>query len=285
VQPKHWSGVFPEITESWSVTERVVNRPPPWSVMPGLPVSELCVTVVLSSVSWTGPERSVLFHMPPPCAVPDGPIAVPSLPLTTTLSSFIGLSLRIPTPVTVADPVEVRAIAVLPLMTLSLTVRSRASLLNAARPAPAFPATPFGLTTVTVLPVMCVLLIIPPPSASTALPSDPESALVARSSVSRFPEIVLSLMVSGLSPTFIAASIASASPSGSLAEAELSVIAVLSTVVGTSFPTWMPPEFALSRMSCPPAKLGRLVVRLALLPVTVLLLTVSAALPSKSRPT
>ena len=46
VQPKHWSGRFSAITVCRSVTGSVVNSPPPRNVMPGLPVSELWVTLV-----------------------------------------------------------------------------------------------------------------------------------------------------------------------------------------------------------------------------------------------
>src|SRR5215471_1239726 len=51
--PKQLSGLLPEIALSVSVMGKVVKRPPPWTVMPGLAVNVLPVTV--ASVSpWSG---------------------------------------------------------------------------------------------------------------------------------------------------------------------------------------------------------------------------------------
>src|SRR5215469_8293533 len=130
--------------------------------------------------------------------------------------------------------------------------------------------------------MMRVLLMVPPPSSSRVLPAGPMSAVVATVTDSVLPETTLLLMVSGLLPTSMAGSMPSGSPRSPLAVTELCVIAVLSTVVGTPSPTWIPPPFALRSMSFPAAKLGRSVVRLALLRLTVLFLTATALLPPKS---
>ena len=67
--------------------------------MPWLPASELRVTVVYSRVSCTGgPVMSVPFQIPPPWAAPEGPVAVPELPLTVSLTSVSRPSLNTPAP-------------------------------------------------------------------------------------------------------------------------------------------------------------------------------------------
>ena len=249
-QPKHWSGRFSAIREWRSVTGSSVNSPPPCTKMPGLPVSELRITSRVIQRELNRRAGNV-GAVPYPCALRHtcGPNRRPVLPMTLTPRRSRRLSFKIPAPWLVADPVEVLAMAVLSLMTPPLTVTSRASLLKRAPPGRhrRCPATPPGVTTVVVLPVMSVLLMVrrrrvqarcQRPRCRPWSPCWLDSLL---------PEMMLLRMVSGLSPTFMATSIPPASPRRSRVVTELPVIAVLSTVVRTSSPTWMPPEFASGR--------------------------------------
>src|SRR5690348_4972766 len=81
--PKQLSGLLPEIVLSVSLTGKVVKRPPPWTVMPGLAVNVLPVTVVLVRLSCGlgGGGKNTSFHTPPPRACPVGPFAVAVLSL------------------------------------------------------------------------------------------------------------------------------------------------------------------------------------------------------------
>ena len=110
--------------------------------------------------------------------MPDGPVAVPRLSLTRSPISTIGPPLEIPTPKTLATPVELVpvAFAVLPLIVLSWTVNELVTPKSSSAPITA--ATP-RLNILVTLCVMTVLVIVPPSSAPTMPPCGPTSAEVA----------------------------------------------------------------------------------------------------------
>src|SRR3984885_11859034 len=280
-QPEHWSGVFNVMSEFRRMTMAggAENRPPPCTLMPWLPASELRVTVVCCRVSWTGgPVTSVAFQIPPPWAAPAGPVAVPELPLTASSISVSRPPLNTPTPWTSADPVLLRAVAVFPVMALSRTV-SRLSLPNMAK-APLTPAALCGLSIEEKLPEIRVLLIVPPPSTSSALPEEPTPSEWAASVIARLPETTPPDMSSEPAVTFRPASIASPAPFGVVAMAVFFEITVFSTVVvGVRPATSTPPVLATRFWTWPPNTAGRLVLRLAVLPEITLSVMTSTSRP------
>ena len=141
--------------------------------------------------------------------------------------------------------------------------------------APATPAALCGLSTEEKLPVMRVSLIIPPPSASSALPAKPTPSEVPVLVIAVLPETTLPDMSSVPPVTFMPASSAPPSPFGSVAMAVFFEITVFSTVVvGVRPVTRTPPVLATRFWTCPPNSAGRSVLRLAVLPeITLSLMT------------
>src|SRR5215471_14895310 len=99
-QPKHWSGVLCATIELVrAVGKPGVKMPPPWRVIPGLPLRAFPVTLLFRSVSGdVGPPKRTPFQMPAPCAEPFWPLAIPRLPLTAAFVSISGPLLVIPAP-------------------------------------------------------------------------------------------------------------------------------------------------------------------------------------------
>ena len=81
---------------------------------------------------------SELLQTPPPCTVPDGPVATPRLWFTWSPSSTIGPPLESPTPKMSASPVELIliAFAMLPLIVLFWTVNGVTSPKSSSAPKP-----------------------------------------------------------------------------------------------------------------------------------------------------
>ena len=136
---------------------------------------------MFSSVSWTGgPESSTPFQMPPPCATPAGPVALPTLPRHLDVVQVEQAVVEDPGALHGAEPVVLDAVAVLPLITLSSHRHELRIVVEVEhRQAAVHRRGARGLIAVDGLPTMRVLLIVPPPSSSSALPPGPTSAEVA----------------------------------------------------------------------------------------------------------
>ena len=85
--PKQLSGSLWRMVLLRRVTGKVVKRPPPSTVMPGLAVTALSVTVVFSRMSrgFGGGGKNTSFQIPPPSASPWGPAASAVLLLIVVL--------------------------------------------------------------------------------------------------------------------------------------------------------------------------------------------------------
>ena len=84
--PKQLSGSLWRMVPLRMVTGKVVKRPPPSTVMPGLAVSALSVTVVFSRMSCGfGGGGKNTSQIPPPSASPWGPAASAVLLLIVVL--------------------------------------------------------------------------------------------------------------------------------------------------------------------------------------------------------
>src|SRR5919198_4471812 len=144
--------------------------------------------------------------MPPPSAKPLVPVALPLLFLTRSFRSVSRPLLKTPGPNTFAAPVLLTARTLLPLMMLSVTSAGgvasgplKTAPLSSEKPpktAPAPYAPPLEAVTTVVLPVIWVLLIVPGPSMSRALPLGPTSADDATFRVAWLPLITLLLIES-----------------------------------------------------------------------------------------
>src|SRR5262249_6858392 len=149
---------------------KVVKRPPPWTVMPGVAVNVLPVAVVSVRLScgFGGGGKNTSFHTPPPRACPWGPCAVAVLPLMVVPdTSSSPLPWSMPAPRTVADPVWVVAVSRLPLTRLLLSVVSVVWI-----PPASACAVPVAAVALTSFPVMEVFEIVALPWKS--IPSPPE---------------------------------------------------------------------------------------------------------------
>jgi hypothetical protein len=159
-----------------SFTGLPAKIPPPWSVMPELPLTAFRETMLRVKVNGPpgGPLGTAASKMPPPWALPLSPLASPVFPLTVVLRSVIPKSPAMrPPPVTNAFPLGLETLTWLPLTTLSDIEPEKI-----AAPPPAF-ALPAADLTVTVLPVKRVLpiapAISPAPESPWALPEEPGS--------------------------------------------------------------------------------------------------------------
>ena len=90
-QPKHWSGMLSAITLFVSETGLVAKMPPPWSVIPVLPLKVLWVTLLPMRTSGPpgGPFGTAASKIPPPRADPARPLALAVFPLTVEFRSVM----------------------------------------------------------------------------------------------------------------------------------------------------------------------------------------------------
>src|SRR5215831_7291920 len=261
--------------------------PPPWSALPGLPLSALPVTPLFRSFNGPpgGPLAIGASKSPPPRALPLAPLAPTVFPVTSLLRTVRpGSSTTMPPPAANTVPPGLEAWTWLSLMTPFVIVPKSMS-----APAKAV-ASPAAEVTVTVLPVNRVLPIVPsrapPPVSPSASPCDPGSVVevtvlpanaVASPTelviVAELPEMVVFVMLARATSSEMKIPPGCARSSTLAGKAALSTallfVTELSLIVTTGPPsTQIPP---------PSAKRPLGAVALATLPEMTLFLTVNAS--------